>query len=99
MTTVSNENQAEKRAELTARLKRGIEEVKDSERFREYLRFASRFHQYSLNNRLLIWLQRPNASQVAGFQTWKSLGRSVRKGEKGIAILAPVAFRRFKDDR
>ena len=68
--------------------------MKNSERFREYLRFASRFHQYSLNNRMLIWLQRPHASQVAGFQTWKNLGRNVSRGEKGIAILAPVPIRR-----
>ncbi len=46
---------------------------------------------------MLIWLQRPEDSQVAGFQTWKNLGRYVTKGEKGIAILAPVAFRRDAD--
>jgi hypothetical protein len=94
MTSVPNDQQAEKRSEL---VRQGVETVKDSKRFTEYLAFASRFHSYSFNNRMLIWLQRPEASQVAGFQTWKALGRHVKKGEKGIGILAPVAFRKEAD--
>ena len=54
----------------------------------------SRFHQYSFHNICLIASQRPNATRVAGFQAWKSLGRFVRRGEKGIAILAPIVRRR-----
>ena len=54
----------------------------------------ARFHQYSWNNCLLISLQRSNATHVAGFHAWQKLGRSVRKGEKGIAILAPVIVKR-----
>src|ERR1035437_10290895 len=57
------------------------------------MQMQSRFYRYSFGNTLLIGLQRPDASQVAGFHRWKSLGRSVRKGSRGIAILAPVVRR------
>jgi hypothetical protein len=60
-----------------------------SELFKTWLRAVSRFHHYSFNNQLLVLLQRPQAERVAGFHTWKSLGRNVKKGAKGIAILAP----------
>ena len=60
-----------------------------------YLRTMSRFHHYSLGNTILIAFQNPEATHVAGFHAWKSLGRSVRKGEKGIMILAPIP-KRFK---
>ena len=60
-----------------------------SDLFKDWLRAVSRFHQYSFNNQLLVLLQRPQAERVAGFHTWKSLGRNVKKGAKGIAILAP----------
>ena len=97
MTSVCNPEQTEKRSQLTAQLRQGIAQVRDSKRFAEYLAFAGRFHRYSFNNRLLIWMQRPEATQVAGFQSWKQLGRHVKKGEKGIAILAPIAFKREMD--
>jgi len=61
----------------------------------DWLRTASRFHQYSFGNTVAIWMQRPDATQVAGYRTWQSLGRQVRKGEQGIQILAPVTRRRF----
>src|ERR1700730_12142938 len=54
----------------------------------------ARFHRYSLNNICLIVAQRPTATRVAGFHTWRTMGRFVRKGEKGIAILAPIVGRR-----
>ena len=57
----------------------------------------SRFHRYSFQNILLILSQKPDATRVAGFQTWRSLGRHVRKGEKGIAIFAPMMLRRDRD--
>jgi len=64
-----------------------------------YLNAMSRFHNYSLGNILEIARQRPDATRVAGFWTWKNLGRSVKKGEKGIRILAPImGIRRKKDD-
>ena len=75
-------------AELVAALSAGR-----SEALTAYLRAIGRFHRYSLHNVLLIASQKPNASYVAGFRTWNELGRFVRKGEKGIFILAPM-FRR-----
>ncbi|HEX4772235.1 MAG TPA: ArdC family protein [Bryobacteraceae bacterium] len=68
-------------------------EAGDSQALTKYLSVMSRFRAYSWNNCLLISLQRPTATRVAGFHTWLKLGRHVRKGEKGIAILAPVLFR------
>lgn len=63
-----------------------------------YLKAIGRFHRYSLNNVLLIALQKPNASHVAGFRTWNELGRFVKKGEKGIMILAPIVRRKVEDE-
>src|SRR5580698_7748164 len=59
-----------------------------------YLKAIGRFHRYSLHNVLLIASQKPNASYIAGFRTWNELGRFVRKGEKGIMILAPIVRRK-----
>lgn len=64
--------------------------VKQDETFRAWLLSMSRFHRYSWGNQLLIAVQRPAATQVAGFNTWRKLGRFVKKGEKGIGILAPI---------
>ncbi len=75
--------------QLGAELERG-----QSETLRAYLAAMGRFHRYSLRNALLIAAQRPGAQRVAGFHTWRRLGRMVRKGEHGIAILAPVVRRR-----
>jgi antirestriction protein ArdC len=80
-------------ADLLKRLEQGIEETRASEGFQAFLRACARFHNYSFANTLLIMLQRPGATRVAGFQTWKHLGRYVRKGEKGIRILAPIVRR------
>src|ERR1700756_905893 len=63
-----------------------------------YLKAIGRFHRYSLHNVLLIASQKPNASYVAGFRTWKGLGRFVKKGEKGIMILAPIIRRKAQND-
>ena len=65
-----------------------------SETLNAYLKAIGRFHRYSLHNVMLIALQKPNASHVAGFRTWNQLGRYVKKGEKGIVILAPVLRRK-----
>ena len=65
-----------------------------SERLLEYLAFQARFHQYSVGNCLLIAMQKPEATFVAGFQKWRQLGRYVKKGEKGILILAPLVRRK-----
>ena len=65
-----------------------------SETLKNYLRVMSRFHKYSWGNVLMIYSQRPDATHVAGFQTWLGLNRHVRKGEKGIVILAPMVGRK-----
>ena len=65
-----------------------------SEQLTALLRTMARFHKYSWHNVALIASQRPTATRVAGFQTWRTMGRCVRKGEKGIAILAPIVGRR-----
>ena len=65
-----------------------------SEALKAYLATMVRFHKYSWGNVLLILTQKPHASYVAGFQTWRKLNRFVRKGEKGIAIFAPVVVKK-----
>jgi antirestriction protein ArdC len=74
-------------------LVRAVEDLTTSEAWRRMLEVAARFPTYSANNILLIGVQRPDATRVAGIRTWNSLGRRVRKGEKGIAILAPCLYR------
>lgn len=71
-------------------LKDGVEGIQNSEQFRLFLETMAKFHEYSLGNQILIALQKPDATRVAGFNTWKNLGRWVKKGATGIAILAPV---------
>jgi antirestriction protein ArdC len=71
--------------------------VRKSETFLNWLNAMAEFHSYSWNNQFLISIQCPGASKVAGFQTWKKLGRNVKKGAKGIAILAPCLYRRKSD--
>ena len=75
--------------EVLRRLKSGVDSIQESDNFREFLLTMSKFHDYSIGNLMLIMLQKPEATRVAGYTTWKNLGRYVRKGEKGIAILAP----------
>lgn len=70
-----------------------------SEKLVEYLALMSRFHHYSFGNCILIALQKPDATYVAGFGRWRELSRFVRKGEKGIAILAPLVGKRKKENR
>ncbi len=75
--------------EVLKRLKDGVDGIQQSDNFRKFLLTMSKFHDYSIGNLILIMLQKPDATRVAGFNTWKDLGRWVKKGEKGIAILAP----------
>ena len=91
---LTSEKPAEKLKEITDRLEQGIAELFDSERYKEYLRVMSKFHNYSFNNTLLIAMQKPDASLVAGFSAWKNnFGRNVMKGQKGIKIIAPSPFK------
>jgi len=73
-----------------AEIEAGIDELATSEGWVSYLKTAAKFHKYSMNNLMLIAMQRPDATQVAGYNTWKNLGRQVMKGEAGIRILAPM---------
>jgi N-terminal domain of anti-restriction factor ArdC len=89
-----------KATELNAGIRRTIEQLanetdaaRQSELFRNYLKTSAAFWDYSWHNQMLIWTQRPTAKLVAGFNTWQKCARYVRKGEKGIAILAPMFFK------
>ena len=85
---------AEKLKEITDRLEQGITELFDSERYKEYLKVMSKFHNYSFRNTVLIAMQKPDASLVAGFSAWKNnFERNVMKGQKGIKIIAPSPFK------
>ena len=75
--------------DVLKKLKEGVEGIQGSGNFRQFLLTMSKFHDYSIGNLILITIQRPDATRVAGFSTWKDLDRWVKKGEKGIAILAP----------
>lgn len=75
-------------------LAKAVDDVRASDVFKAYLDVQAKFHRYSWHNSLLILSQRPGASRVAGFQTWKKIGRHVRKGERGIAIFAPCPWKR-----
>ena len=91
---LTSEKPTEKLKEITDRLEQGIRELFDSKRYKEYLRVMSKFHNYSFNNTLLIAMQKPDASLIAGFNAWKNnFQRNVMKGEKGIKILAPSPFK------
>ena len=80
--------------EITERLEQGVKEIFTSEMYMEYLKTMSQFHSYSFNNTLLIHLQKPDASLVAGYQAWqKKFHRQVKRGEKGIQIIAPAPIR------
>lgn len=84
----------EKMKEITDRLQTGLEELFNSEKYAEYLRVMSQFHHYSFSNTLLIAMQKPDATLVAGYHAWeKKFNRHVMKGEKGIQIIAPAPFK------
>lgn len=83
-------DRADELAKLHANLTDAVATLADSDQWRAWLDLAARFHAYSLNNTVLIWTQRPDATHVAGYRTWQQLGRQVRKGERGIRILAPM---------
>ena len=91
-------NKEEAVAQAVERLEAGVSQITDGEEFRRYLQTAAKFHRYSANNCLLILMQREDATRVAGYRAWQSMGRQVRKGEKGIKILAPIA-RKVEDEK
>ena len=80
--------------EITEKLEQGIKELFESEKYKTYLNTMSKFHNYSFNNTMLIAMQKPDATLVAGFKAWqKNFDRHVKKGEKGIRILAPAPYK------
>lgn len=81
------EQRREEAQQLHERIAAQVDELRSSKAWADFLTFASKFHAYSLNNLMLIWAQREDATQVAGFRKWQELGRQVRKGEKSIKIL------------
>lgn len=91
------EEQEEQIKALTDQLEKGIKEVFTSEKYKAYLSTMEKFHSYSFNNSILIYVQKPNASMVAGFKTWQSLERQVKKGERGIRIFAPRPYKVIRD--
>ena len=80
--------------EITEKLEQGLKELFESEKYRTYLNTMSKFHNYSINNTLLIAMQKPDATLVAGYKAWqRNFERHVKKGEKGIRILAPAPYK------
>lgn len=87
------QTQKEKLKEITDGIEKGIKNLFASGEYAQYLKTMARFHNYSLNNILLIFAQKPDATMVAGFSKWKDqFGRHVNRGEKGIKIIAPVLY-------
>lgn len=81
--------------EIVDSIENGIKELFESDKYRKYLATMSRFHRYSVNNTMLIYIQRPDATHVAGFNKWRDqFGRNVLKGEKGIHIIAPTPYKK-----
>ena len=85
----------ERLQEITAGIEQGIKELFESEKYMRYLSVMSKFHRYSVNNTMLIYMQRPDATLVAGFNKWKNqFSRHVKKGEHGITIIAPTPYKK-----
>ena len=85
----------ERLQEITAGIEQGIKELFESEKYMRYLSVMSKFHRYSVNNTMLIYMQRPDATLVAGFNKWKNqYERHVKKGEHGITIIAPTPYKK-----
>ena len=85
----------ERLREITDGIEQGIKELFESEKYMRYLSVMSRFHRYSVNNTMLIYMQKPDATLVAGFNKWKNqFERHVKKGEHGITIIAPTPYKK-----
>ena len=85
----------ERLQQITAGIEQGIQELFESEKYMRYLSVMSRFHRYSVNNTMLIYMQKPDATLVAGYNKWKNqFERHVKRGEHGITIIAPTPFKK-----
>lgn len=90
-----NSKNKERLKEITDSIEQGIKDLFQSDRYAQYLRTMSRFHCYSVNNTMLIYMQKPDATLVAGFNKWRDqFSRNVMRGEKGIKIIAPTPFKK-----
>ncbi len=95
----TKQSQKDRLKEITDSIETGIKDLFESDKYRTYLQTMSKFHKYSFNNKILIAMQAPNATLVAGFSKWKDgFGRNVKKGEKAIKIIAPVPYK-LKEER
>ena len=91
----SKKSNKEQLREITEGIEQGIKELFESEKYMKYLSTMSRFHRYSVNNTMLIYMQKPDATLVAGFNKWRDqFERHVKKGEHGITIIAPTPFKK-----
>ena len=94
-----NNTEKQRVQELTDKLEQGLQDLFNSDSYRNYLSTMSKFHNYSFNNTLLIAMQKPDATLVAGYKAWqKNFERHVNKGEKAIRILAPAPYK-IKEER
>ncbi len=83
--------------EITSKLEKGVKDIFSSDNYKEYLNFCAKLPRYSVNNQILIMLQKPDATMCQSFTGWKDMNRFVRKGEKGIRILAPAPYKMQKE--
>lgn len=95
----ANYDPQKKMDELMASLEEGMKEMFSSEKYTQYLKTMAKFHTYSLNNTILISMQRPDATLVTGYERWKSMGRQVKKGEKAIRIIAPAPVKEKRQQK
>ena len=96
--TTKTETRTDKLRAAHDKLQAAVAEIISGDDWKRMLKVASKFHNYSFNNQLLIFLERPDATRVAGFRRWQELNRFVRKGEKGIAIFAPCKYKTKIED-
>ena len=90
----------ERLQQITAGIEQGIKELFESEKYMRYLSVMSRFHRYSVNNTMLIYMQKPDATLVAGYNKWKNqFERHVKRGEHGITIIAPTPFKKKVEEQ
>ena len=93
----SRDKRADELQQITDKLEKGVVEVFQSDKYKQFLNTMAKFPRYSVNNSLLIMMQRPDAQLCQSFTGWKQMGRYVKKGEKGISILAPAPYKIEKE--
>ena len=92
---MAESNAKDKLKDITDSIEKGIKELFQSDKYRQYLQTMSRFHKYSVNNVMLIFMQKPDASLCASYTAWRDrFERNVKKGEKGIKIIAPTPYKK-----